>query len=116
MENTIALSKDGGYIGLKAMNGLKMVKDGPCTYREFVSPGRMNIWVLKVKSCQEENDTDSFLEEIRAIGIEKDETGVTVKDGETEFRIGYDMTFLVNGKDKYDYPLGTGGKITLERN
>ncbi len=116
VENTIALSKDGGYIGLKAMNGLKMVKDGPCTYREFVSPGRMNVWVLKVKSCQEENDTDSFLEEIRAIGIEKDESGVTVKDGETEFRIGYDMTFRVNGKDKYDYPLGTGGKITLERN
>ena len=114
-ENAIALKKDGGYIGVKAMNGLEMVRTGPCTYREFRSPGRRNVWLLKVKNERETADRTDFLEEMKAMRISEDDAGVTVTDGENELRIGYDMSFRVNGTEVLRYPLDAEGIIAIER-
>ena len=56
----IALEKDGAYIAVKAMKGLSMQKEGPNRFREFISRGRDNVWIIRVGRMDEYGDLDGI--------------------------------------------------------
>lgn len=115
-KNIIVLEKDGAYIGVYAKNGLSIQEKGPCQYKEFISPGRENIWIIKVvKSCDYKH-LDDFYKEFRELDIcidEKQKVIVTDKDAMT-YMIDTDDTFYVNGQSIYQYPLTVEGTIEWE--
>ncbi len=113
--HAIALKKEEGYVGIKAMNGLLMQESGPCRHREFVSQGRQNVWVIKVaRSCEYENLEDFFtaFDGIRVTMNDCKE--VTVIDGAQTFSIDKENECYVNGRKIYQYPLPVEGILELK--
>ena len=112
-EYAIALEKDGGYIGVRALNGLYMQEEGSCRSREFISPGRDNIWVMKVGTYVEYRNVDELLRDMEEIEIVVEDNGkVIVTDGSEHYVIEND-TLFVNGKKVYHYPLDVVGKLEI---
>lgn len=111
---SMVLEKDGGYIGVRAQNGFVMQKEGPCSFREFVSPGRKNVWVLKVSGA-DTVDFDTFLAEMEKMEISVSDSGaVTVSDGGDTYVLTKDDCLLVNGEAVHHYPLDVTGQIDFK--
>ena len=113
--HAIVLEKDGGYIGVKAMNGLEIQENGPCRHREFISRGRSNIWVIQVaRSCEYENLEDYFrtFNRIR-ISID-DQNNAVITDRKMQYMIDNKNECTVNGAAVYEYPLTVEGKTELK--
>lgn len=112
-ESAIALEKDGGFIGLRALNGLRMQTDGPCRKREFISPGRDNIWVLKVGAYGEYQDVDELLKDMEQMEIETGDGGKTVITASFGQYVIENKELYVNAKKVHRYPLTVAGKLEL---
>lgn len=112
---SIVLEKDEAYIGVRALNGLTIQKSGPTAYREFISPGRRNVWIMRVAAAENGMDLDGLLEELEqmTITIDEDRT-VWIRDGKTEYRLDPSNELSVNGKRVHSYPLTPEGKLTFE--
>ena len=111
--NAIALEKDGGYIGIRALNGLFMQDAGPCKRREFKSPGRDNVWILKVGACGEYQDVNQLLIDMEQIEIVlNDKQKVIVINGQDHYVIE-DGDLYVNGERAHNYPLDIEGKLEI---
>ncbi len=109
----IALEKDGGYIGVRALNGLYMQEEGPCRNRELISPGRDNVWVLKVGSYAEYRNVDELLWDMEQMDMVVEDNGrVIVTNGSEQYVIEKDTLFL-NGEKVHHYPLDTAGKLEI---
>lgn len=114
-DGIIVLEKDGAYIGVKAQNGLAMQQEGPNRFREFMSEGRDNVWVVRVGKISEYGDLDSLLNAFKKIEIRSDETETMVTDENgNEFSVRGDYLLKVNGEPVYEYPLDVKGKLRLE--
>ena len=114
-DGVIVLEKDGAYIAVKAMNGLTMQQEGPNCFREFMSQGRDNVWVIRAGRMDEYGDLDALLAAFKKIEIRTDGEETVVRDERgTEFLIGPDFLMKVNGDTVYDYPLDVEGKLNLE--
>jgi len=114
--NTIVLEKDGGYIGVKAMNGLVMQEEGPCRHREFISQGRQNVWVLKVaQKCKYKNLNDFFqiFDDTMISMNQEKEVMVTDKTGMKYF-IDKENGCYINGEKVYQYPLTVEGILEVK--
>lgn len=114
--HSIALVKDGGYIGVKALNGLSMQEEGPCSHREFISKGRENVWIIKVARACEYKDLESFFRDLDAIGITVNrEKEVIVEDCRgMKYVIDKENEFYVNGDRVYRYPLSVEGILEIK--
>lgn len=113
--DSVALEKDGGYIGVKAMNEICLTKTGPVSHREFISRGRKNVWVVKVETEAQAGDFEDFFESVADISIDWKEDGtVLVTDGERKYRIGRDFKLYVDGISVHNYPMEPAGKITVK--
>ncbi|OQB54001.1 MAG: hypothetical protein BWX97_00296 [Firmicutes bacterium ADurb.Bin146] len=111
--NAIALEKDGGYIGIRALNGLRMQDTGPCCKREFISPGYDNLWVLKVGVYGEYQDVDQLLREMEQLEIIAEDKGkITVTNGYERYEIKNGALY-VNGEKAHNYPLDIAGKLEI---
>ena len=109
----IALEKDDGYIGVRALNGLYMQEEGPCRSREFISPGRDNVWVLKVGTYGEYQNVDELLRDMEQIEIAvEDNKKLLVTNGSEHYVIENDMLF-VNGEKVHHYPLDVEGELKI---
>ena len=98
------------------MNGITLQRKGVTAYREFISPGRKNIWIVKVAVADDYESLEEFLEEMNNIFIQKDENGeILIKNGNMRYKIGVDKSFLVNEERVYHYPMDVKGKIVIER-
>ncbi len=114
-EYAIALEKDGGYIGVRALNGFHMQEEGPCCSRELISPGRDNVWVLKVGTYGEYRNVDELLRDMEQMEMEaEDSTRVIVTDGSEHYVIENDILY-VNGEKVHHYPLDVAGKLEITR-
>ncbi len=112
-EKAAALEKDGGFIGIRALNGLSMQGDGPCRNRELISAGRDNVWVVKVGRFEEYQDVGQLLREMEQMDVVLQEDGaVRVTDGETCYLIEENILY-VDGKKVHSYPLDVKGQIEL---
>lgn len=114
--NAIVLKKDGGYIGVKAMNGLEIQVAGPCRHREFISRGRQNVWVIKVAQNGDYENLEAFLQAFRRMEISlNEEKEVTVRDGDKMvYSIDKENGCYVNGEKIYDYPLSVEGRLEFK--
>lgn len=116
--HSIALEKDGGYIGVKALNGLFMQEEGPCSHREFISRGRENVWVIKVaRSCEYKN-LEGFFRDFDSMTITmNEEKEVTVEDSQgMKYFIDKENEFYVNRDKVYQYPLSVQGILEVKEN
>ena len=111
--NAVALEKDGGYIGIRALNGLFMQDTGPCKRREFTSPGRDNVWILKVGTCGEYQDVNQLLIDMEQMEIVlNDKEKVIVINGQDHYVIENGALY-VNGERAHNYPLDIAGKLEM---
>ena len=111
--NAIALEKDGGYIGIRALNGLFMQDAGPCKRREFKSPGRDNVWILKVGACGEYQDVNQLLIDMEQIEIVVKEKGKVIVTYGREHYVIDNGALYVNGEKAHNYPLDIAGKLEM---
>ena len=112
--STIVVEKDGGLIGIRALNGLRMQEKGPCCHREFISEGRQNIWIVKVAEMAKYSDINEFRAEMEAMEITYNAGESTiVKDAKTVYELNKDNELLVNGMKVHHYPLDVKGKLEL---
>ncbi|HQO69996.1 MAG TPA: hypothetical protein PLH71_06845, partial [Clostridia bacterium] len=109
----IALEKDGGYIGIRALNGLFMQDVGPCKRREFTSPGRDNVWILKVGAYGEYQDVDQLLIDMEQIEIVVKEKGKVIVTYGRDHYVIENGALYVNGERAHDYPLDIAGKLEM---
>lgn len=109
---TVAAEKDGGYIGIRAENGIRMQTAGPCKYREFISEGRDNIWLVVTGRKEEFYTLAEFHQALMQAEIEDVGNGnVTVNHtcvGQLKIAQGL---CLVDGKSPYIYPGDCKGQI-----
>ncbi|WP_367568131.1 hypothetical protein [Lacrimispora sp.] len=111
----LVLEKDGAYLAVKAMNGLIMQEEGPNRFREFISMGRDNVWVVRAGALGKEYENlDKVLEAFKSIeiAIHGEETEVRDDRGDC-YLAGREYFLKVNGRTVYDYPLNAEGRITL---
>lgn len=115
-EDTIVLAKSGGYIGVRAWNGFTLKKTGPTSYKEFISKGRQNIWLVKVAEAEDYKDISEFLDEMRSIVVERQKNGmIRIIDGERRYEIGQDHKLMADGQAVHHYPLDVEGRLRIER-
>ncbi|MFT4006927.1 MAG: hypothetical protein QM683_15355 [Lacrimispora sp.] len=113
-DGVLVLEKDGAYLGIKALKGLTMQEEGPNRFKEFISRGRDNVWVVKVGSMKEYGSLDEVLEAFRKIEITLNGESTTVIDDRgDEYLADREFFLKVNGEIVYDYPLPVEGKIIL---
>lgn len=104
-----AAEKDEAYIGVKALNGCQLVEKGVTAYRELVSEGRNNVWVICVGAKSEYRDLKKFVAHLKNITIQDDGDHVAVTDGARVLDVNIDGTFTVNGEETVHYPLDWKG-------
>ena len=114
--HAIVLEKDGGYIGVKAFNGLEIQEMGPCRHREFISRGRQNVWVIKVARNKDYENLEAFLQTFCQINIDMNEDKeVTVSENEnTTYFIDRKNICYRNGTKMYQYPLDVKGILQIK--
>lgn len=79
-ETCVAVEKNDSYIGVVAQQGLMMQTTGPCKFREFISFGRDNLWIIKVGRKEEYQSLQRFYTHMKKISIKATETGYEVYD------------------------------------
>ena len=110
----LVLEKDGAYLAVKALGGLIMQEEGPNRFREFISMGRDNVWVVRVGSLEEYGNLDNVFHAFQKIEITLEDEKTTVSDDRGDiYLVDEEFLLRVNGKTVYDYPLAVEGKITL---
>lgn len=60
VDKWIFLQKGNSYIGLFAQNGIQLVGEGMNKNREVISPGRNNLWIVRMGSSEEFGSFDTF--------------------------------------------------------
>ncbi len=111
--NTLAMEKDGAYIGLKAERGILLVKEGVTAYRELVSPGRENVWVLRVGTKREHKSLKEFFAAMKAVRIQRQEGSIAVTDGSRRMEVDGDGRYTLNREPVYAYPLEPKGILNI---
>ena len=91
------------------MNGCQLVEKGVTAYRELVSEGRNNVWVICVGAKSEYRDLKKFVAHLKNITIQDDGDHVAVTDGARVLDVNIDGTFTVNGEETVHYPLDWKG-------
>ena len=112
---TVVLAKDGGLIGLKAKNGLKLQEAGPCAKREFISPGRLNAWILTVAKREDYADLKDFFRYVDGFEIQFDANKgleATSMDGST-YQIDSENNCHVNHQIIYKFPQDVQGDLKI---
>lgn len=112
-DGILVLEKDGAYVAVKALNGLTIQEQGPNQFREFISQGRDNVWVVRVGSIKEYGSLEEVLAAFRNVTITMDGESTRVKD-ETgrEYLLDMENILKVNGVPVYQYPETVEGRIT----
>jgi len=115
--HTIVVEKDGGYIGVKALNGLTRQQKGVCKYKEFISEGRENIWIVRVEKAERYVSLRTFFEEFSNVEFDyKNDGSISVDDTKGKvYRIDKQNKCFLNGEELYDYPLNPKGIIEIKQ-
>jgi hypothetical protein len=115
--NAIAFEKEGGYIGIKSLNEIVMQKMGPCKFREFISKGRKQLWLVRVERRKNYKNVEEFLEELRNIELCYKENGiVSAKEKNKKvYSIDENNNCFLNGEKLYNYPLDVKGLININK-
>lgn len=111
-DGVLVLEKDGAYIAVKALQGLTIQEHGPNQFREFISRGRDNVWVVRVGSLREDQSLDDVFNAFKKLVINMDGTSTSVTDENgTEYLLEKETILKVNGETVYHYPQTVEGTI-----
>lgn len=66
----ILLKKDQGYCVMMAINGIEICKEGNTKYREIISQGRKNTWIIITGSSEEYGSFVEFTGIVRRMKVE----------------------------------------------
>lgn len=112
-QDTVVMEKDEAFIGLKAEKGLSLVEKGVTAYREVVSRGRENVWVIRVGTKKDNNSLKEFLAAMKAVQIRRREGSIRVTDGSRQMEVEADGRFTLNHEAVYSYPLEPKGILNI---
>lgn len=112
-QDTVVMEKDEAFIGLKAEKGLSLVGKGVTAYREVVSRGRENVWVIRVGTKKDNNSLKEFLTAMKAVQIKRQEGSILVTDGRRQMEVEADGRFTLNHEAVYSYPLDPKGILNI---
>ena len=108
----MVLEKDGAYIAVKALRGLTIQEHGPNQFREFISRGKDNVWVVRVGSLSEYGSLDAVFSAFKELKISTDGISTLVTDEKrTEYLLEPGNLLKVNGEEVYHYPETVMGTI-----
>ena len=111
-DGVLVLEKDGAYIAVKALQGLTIQEHGPNQFREFISQGRDNVWIVRVGSLREDQSLDDVFNVFKKLVINVDGTSTSVTDENgTEYLLEKETILKVNGETVYHYPQTVEGTI-----
>lgn len=109
---TLVVQKGGAYIGLVAEKGIWLKDSGPTKYREFISQGRKNTWIIKVGLARDYESLEEFFMGLKQLVVSHESDAVCVTDQYgNQYRLNFDGNLFVNGKSIYQYPLSAEGKL-----
>jgi hypothetical protein len=112
-EGVLVLEKEGAYVAVKALHGLTIQEQGPNQFREFISQGRDNVWVVRVGSLREYRSLEDVLNEFKKIKITLDgECTQVIDENGREYLLDPENILKVDGASVYQYPETVEGKIT----
>lgn len=74
----VLVRKKDAYAALWCRNGMVLTETGVNRRREWVSPGRDNIWILRASNATQSGSFEQFVAQIRLTDIEVDEDLMTV--------------------------------------
>jgi hypothetical protein len=100
-----------------AAAGLEAQKRGPNTDREFISPGRRNIWLVRAASPAEFAGFDAFVKEIKAMPLELNLADLSFSLEDPlygEISGGMDKALAVNGETVIYTGYSREGEIIAE--
>jgi hypothetical protein len=111
-EGVVVLEKGGAYIAVKALHGLTIQEHGPNQFREFISQGKDNVWVVRVGSLSEYGSLDAVFSAFKELKINTDGNSTLVTDEKgTEYLLEPETILKVNGEEVYHYPETIVGTI-----
>ena len=90
-----------------------LVKEGVTAYRELVSPGRENVWVLRVGTKREHKSLKEFFAAMKAVRIQRQEGSIAVTDGSRRMEVDGDGRYTLNREPVYAYPLEPKGILNI---
>lgn len=113
-DGILILEKDGAYIAVRALNGLKMEEAGPNRFREFISYGRDNVWIVRVGSIKEHGGMRRLTQVMKQfqIEMEDDRTRVVDETGEV-YCLDREQSLFIHGHKAYEYPFTVKGNVVL---
>lgn len=105
-DHVVTVEQEDGYIGVITLNGLHMQQEGPCKYREFISPGRENVWLIKMGRKDVYGSLQAFYQKIKKIQMIKQEDREVWNIVGTEYGdvVLAEEGLLIGGKKAADYP------------
>ena len=111
-EGVVVLEKDGAYIAVKALQGLAIQEHGPNQFREFISQGRDNVWVVRVGCLGENQSLDDVFLAFKNLSITMNGSSTLVTDEKgSEYLLETENILKVNGETVYHYPETVEGTI-----
>ncbi|GHV95710.1 hypothetical protein AGMMS50293_20300 [Spirochaetia bacterium] len=105
------------YCAVYAVAGLEAQKSGPNTDREFISPGRRNIWFVRAASPSEFGSFDAFVSSMKSIPLETDLQKLSFRLEDPAYGKlsgGIDSVLAVNGETVQYSGYTREGEITIE--
>lgn len=91
----------GGYLALRAANGLSKITQGIRAFRELRSYGRENAWVCHMGSAAQDGDFAAFQEKILNMPVSFDGLAVTMQTLRGDrLSFAWEGPFLVNDQEQ----------------
>jgi hypothetical protein len=78
-DNWLFGEEEGYYCAVYSLGGMSPQKNGPNTDREFICPGRRNIWLVRAATPEEFATFDDFVNGCKAIPLEADMQSLTFR-------------------------------------
>lgn len=93
---------------------MKMEEAGPNRFREFISYGRDNVWIVRVGSIKEHGGMRRLTQVMKQfqIEMEDDRTRVVDETGEV-YCLDREQHLFIHGHKAYEYPFTVKGNVVL---
>jgi hypothetical protein len=116
-DNWLFGEEEGSYCAVYGANGLVSQRTGPNTDREFLSPGRRNIWLVRAASPEEFSTLNDFVKAYKDAALEIDSAALRFRFRDPvygELSGGMDQGLTVQDQPVQYTGFSREGTITVE--
>ncbi len=115
-KNWIAGKQNNGYIGLIAVNGLRLSDKGKFAGRQLISQGKNNIWLVETAQTDEFATLQEFTNYLQQVSVIQTEDEVAIHNSRYgTMKVQMDGTVWVEGQKQDGYPLTAEGILQIQQ-